>query len=128
ANLRDENRLENSPLIRKEYEVVSRFNDAREYRDQYPNVLVYGQVEQVRTPAGADESRYMNRLFLERVKTFQADLLYGDVEDQAADTVLDYEENNVPYKIFVKRLPIQDGSTEYLFAMTSLQPVNEAAD
>src|SRR5690606_28164217 len=84
-------------------------------------------VEHVRLPEGAEESRYTNRLFLERVKAFQADLLYGDFnpDDQV---VLEYEENNVPYKIFVNPLLGPDGSQEYLFAMTSLQPVNEAAE
>ncbi|XID94918.1 ATP-binding protein [Paenibacillaceae bacterium WGS1546] len=126
SNLREENRLENGQLVRKEYEVVLRFGNTIEYRERYPSVLVYGTVEQVRTPEGADESRYTNHLFLERVKAFQADLLYGDIGENA-DTVIDYEENNVPYKIFVKRLTDPTGEAEYLLAMTSLQPVSEAA-
>lgn len=126
SNLREENRLENSQLVRKEYEVVSRFKSPIEYHERYPNVLVYGTIVQARTPKGADESRYTNHLFLERVKAFQADLLYGDFGGEP-DTVIDYEENSVPYKIFVKRLTDRTGNAEYLFAMTSLQPVNEAA-
>jgi signal transduction histidine kinase len=125
SNLREENRLENEQLVRKEYEVVPRFRSPIEYHERYPNVLVYGTLMQVRTPKGADESRYTNHLFLERVKAFQADLLYGDISG-STDTVRDYEENNVAYKIFVKRLTERSGQSEYLFAMTSLQPVNEA--
>lgn len=126
SNLREENRLENGQLVRKEYEVVPRFKSPTEYHERYPNVLVYGTVAQARTPEGADESRYTNHLLLERVKAFQADLLYGDFSGKT-DTVFDYEENNVPYKIFVKRLTDRTGNAGYLFAMTSLQPVNEAA-
>ncbi|WP_248924204.1 sensor histidine kinase [Paenibacillus hamazuiensis] len=126
SNLREENRLENGQLNRKEYEVVPRFKSPTEYHERYPNALVYGTLTQVRTPEGANESRYTNHLFLERVKAFQAELLYGDFSGKA-DTVSDYEENNVPYKIFVKRLTDRTGNAEYLFAMTSLQPVNEAA-
>lgn len=125
SNLREENRLENSQLVRKEYEVVPRFKSPIEYRERFPSVLMYGTVTQARTPEGADGSRYANHLFLERVKAFQADLLYGDVGGKT-DTVIDYEENNVPYKIFVKRLTDRTGNDAYLFAMTSLQPVNEA--
>ncbi|MBP1996743.1 sensor histidine kinase [Paenibacillus eucommiae] len=126
SNLREENRLENGQLVRKEYEVVPRFKSPTEYRERYPSGLVYGTVVQVRTPEGADQPRYTNHLFLERVKAFQADLLYGDFSGKT-DIISDYEENNVPYKIFVKRLTDRTGNTEYLFAMTSLQPVNEAA-
>ncbi|MBB6732362.1 sensor histidine kinase [Cohnella zeiphila] len=125
SNLREENRLENEQLVRKEYEALSRLS-ATDYRERYPSFLAYGTVTQVRTPEGSDESRYTNHLFLERVKAFQADLLYGDFSGKT-DTIADYEENNVPYKIFVKRLTDRTGNAEYLIAMTSLQPVNEAA-
>lgn len=54
-----------------------------------------------------------------------ADILYGDVAFDG-DIVKDHIENDVPYKIFVKRLTDGAGNTEYIFAMTSLQPVHEA--
>ncbi|REE57567.1 HAMP domain-containing protein [Paenibacillus taihuensis] len=126
ANLREENRLENEPLVRKEYEVVPRFNSPTEYHERYPSILVQGTVTQARVPNGTNESRYTNHLFLERIKAFQADLLYGDFS-ASADTVMNYEANNVPYKIVVKRLSNQTGNDGFLIAMTSLQPVNEAA-
>lgn len=125
SNLREENRLENSALIAKEYEVVPRFQSPTEYHAQHPTVLVHGTVARVQTPEGAIVSRYTNRLFWERVKAFQADLLYGDVGDEA-NFVIDYEDNDIPYKIFVERVTNEVGNTNYLFAMTSLQPVNEA--
>ncbi|MBW5467067.1 HAMP domain-containing protein [Brevibacillus formosus] len=126
SNLREEDQLENQQLVKKEYEVVPRFKSGTEYHERYPSVLFRGTITQVRTPQGADVSRYMNHLFLERVKAFQADLLYGDVVEQTS-AITDYKENNIDYKIFVERVTDQTGKPAYLFAMTSLQPVNEAA-
>ncbi|QDS34088.1 sensor histidine kinase [Brevibacillus brevis] len=127
SNLREENRLENQPLVKKEYEVVPRFKSPTEYHERYPSVLVHGTITQVRTPQGADVSRYTNRLFLERVKAFQADLLYGDYVEQTS-TITDYKENDMDYKIFVECVTDPTGKSSYLFAMTSLQPVNEATE
>ncbi|NQF13080.1 HAMP domain-containing protein [Brevibacillus sp. HB1.3] len=127
SNLREEDQLENQQLVKKEYEVVPRFKSGTEYHERYPSVLFRGTITQVRKPQGADVSRYMNRLFLERVKAFQADLLYGDVVEQTS-TITDYQENNIDYKIFVERVTDQTGKPAYLFAMTSLQPVNEATE
>lgn len=125
--LRDENRLENRPLVNKEHEVVSRFKTPFQYHEKYPDVVVNGTIKKVVTPVGAGVSRYTNHLFLERVKAFQADLLYGDYDVHSdSSRMTDYEENNVPYKMFVDRTEDQDGNHVYLFAMTSLQPVNEA--
>ncbi|GED60739.1 ATP-binding protein [Brevibacillus formosus] len=127
SNLREEDQLENQQLVKKEYEVVPRFKSGTEYHERYPSVLMRGTITQVRTPQGADVSRYTNRLFLERVKAFQADLLYGDVVEQTS-TITDFKENDMEYKIFVERVTDQTGKPAYLFAMTSLQPVNEAAE
>lgn len=127
SNLREENRLENEQLVRKEYEVVPRFDSPAEYHEQYPNVLVYGTITRLRLPQGEQASRYTNRLFLERVKAFQADLLYGGDADRAS-AVTDYTENDIDYKIFVERVADETGQPAYLFAMTSLQPVHEAAE
>ncbi|WP_339250385.1 HAMP domain-containing sensor histidine kinase [Paenibacillus sp. FSL P2-0089] len=127
ANLRDESRLENHQMVSKEYEVLGRLG-AVQYREQYSTFLVTGTITKVRVPEGAGVSRYTNHLFLDRIKAFQADLLYGDLKDAAnAKQVIDVEENHVNYKIIVDHTRDRDGNPAYLFAMTSLQPVNEAA-
>ncbi|UNK15785.1 HAMP domain-containing histidine kinase [Paenibacillus sp. N3/727] len=128
SNLREENQLENRQMVNKEYEVFTRYADPNQYHEEYPSYLVEGTITIVRTPEGAGVSRYTNHLFLDRIQAFQADLLYGDY-DQTANTNLtvDYVENQVTYKIFVERIQDHDGKPAYLFAMTSLQPVNEAA-
>ncbi|MGG4343302.1 sensor histidine kinase [Paenibacillus lautus] len=128
SSLRDESRLENRQMVSKEYEVVTRYANPIEYHEQYPTFLVKGIITKVRIPEGAGVSRYTNHLLLERIKAFQADLLYGDWQDSKNDyQIVDYEENHVNYKIFVDRIQDRDGNPAYLFAMTSLQPVNEAA-
>lgn len=127
SNLREENQLENNQLVNKEYEVVPRFVNPTLYHEQYPTFLVKGTITKVQTPDGGGVSRYTNHLFLERVKAFQADLLYGDYDNRINKSqVLDYEQNHVNYKIFVDRIDDLAGKPAYIFAMTSLQPVSEA--
>ncbi|MBU7314838.1 sensor histidine kinase [Paenibacillus oleatilyticus] len=128
SELRKEARLENQHLVKKEYEVVSRFENGFKYREKYPTDLVIGTITKVETPEGTGISRYTNHLFLERVKAFQADLLFGDYEgDSNPNRIMNYEENHVNYKIFVDRIEDPAGNPTYIFAMTSLQPVDEAA-
>lgn len=126
SNLREENRLENQQLVNKEYEVVPRFESPTEYHKRFPSALVQGTIMQVRIPQGEHAARYSNHLFLERIKAFQADLLYGDFTGPSS-VIADHQENAIPYKIFVESVVDQTGNPAYLFAMTSLQPVNEAA-
>ncbi len=128
SNLRQENRLENHQMVSKEYEVVPRFENPTKYHEKYPSFLVYGTITNIQTPKGTGVSRYMNHLFLDRVKAFQADLLYGDYDGDAnASQVTDFAANGVNYKMFVDRITDRSGNPAYMFAMTSLQPVNEAA-
>ncbi|MGO4792343.1 sensor histidine kinase [Paenibacillus sp. 2KB_20] len=126
-NLREENQLENRQMVNKEGEVLNRTN-VIQYREKYPGFLVKGTIAKVRIPKGAEVSRYTNHLFLDRIKAFQADLLYGDYDPAVnSNRIMDVEEYRVDYKIFVDRIQDGDGNPAYLFAMTSLQPVNEAA-
>ncbi|GBG05961.1 two-component sensor histidine kinase [Paenibacillus agaridevorans] len=80
-------------------------------------------------PAPGDLSHFIfsNSLFMERIKVFQADLLWSN-KPQPINTVqsFDYEHNNLNYKLFVHSFEDVDGQPAYIFAMTSLQPVDEA--
>lgn len=128
SHLREEGHLENHQMVNKEYEViVPRFKNATKYDEKYPNWLVKGTVTKVHAPEGVGFSRYTNHLFLDRVKAFQADLLYGDDRKANSSKIMDFEENHIKYKIFVDTIKDRDGKPAYVFAMTSLQPVNEAA-
>ncbi|PAK54994.1 cell wall metabolism sensor histidine kinase WalK [Paenibacillus sp. 7541] len=129
SNLRSENRLENSQMVNKEFEILhNRYHsNGTKYREAYPGFLVQGTITQLRTPEGAAAARYANRLFMDRILAFQADLLYGDFDPSPGPhPVMDFSENQVNYKIFVERSQDGEGNAEYVFAMTSLQPVNEA--
>lgn len=127
AGLREEDRLENTPLIQKEYKVVPRFQEPELYREEYPSVLVQGTITSLQLPEGDDVTRYANRLFLDRIKTFQADLLFGDITGGANGEEMDFAENGVNYKVLVERMENAKGKPAFIFAMTSLQPVSEAA-
>ncbi|MGG4493989.1 sensor histidine kinase [Brevibacillus reuszeri] len=127
-NLREEDQLANQQMVNKEYEVVPRFKNPIAYHEKYPSVLVSGTIMKVRIPDGSGISRYTNHLFLNRIKAFQADLLYGDYDSSANESqMMSFEENHVNYKIFVDRIEDRKGKPAYMFAMTSLQPVNDAA-
>lgn len=125
GSLLSEARLENTPFVLKEQEMLSRMSDAFEYRRNYPSELVKGTVTDIRIPENAAANRYENELFLRHVKDFQADLLYGDIGEQAR-TVTDMTLNGVDYKLFAHRVVGENGNVSYLLAMTSLQPIDEA--
>ncbi|MEG6513773.1 HAMP domain-containing sensor histidine kinase [Desulforamulus ruminis] len=68
---------------------------------------------------------YQERYFLEQVKEFQAGLLADNAKPLQRTEELRATENFAEYKIIVK--PVRkNGVTGYIFAMTSLQPVDEA--
>lgn len=116
SNLREDNRLQNLQMVKKEY-------------GNFPSLLEKGTIKAIRIPDGVGVSRYTNHLFLDRIKAFQANLLYGNDDDGAnLSSISDFEENHIQYKIFVDRINDQSGKVAYLFAMTSLQPVNEATE
>lgn len=86
-------------MVSKEYEFLNRSN-VIQYREKYSTFLVKGTITKVRIPEGAGVSRYTNHLFLDRIKAFQVDLLYGDFKDTTnANQIVDYEENHANYKI-----------------------------
>jgi signal transduction histidine kinase len=96
----------------------------------YPYVSFKAIVANVRAPAsaGTDKLLEANELFLSRINEFQANLLLGEGEPPTGGLqTTDMTQSGVNYKVFV--LPTTDsaGRTAYLFAMTSLQPVDEAA-
>lgn len=70
---------------------------------------------------------YTNHMFIERIKEFQANLILNENNPGFNSLqVLDYEENGIKYKLLIKPIKDQDGTTSYIYAMTSLQPVDEA--
>jgi two-component system, OmpR family, sensor histidine kinase VanS len=89
-------------------------------------IYLMGEIKELHLPEGTLGSNiYANRVFMERIKLFQADLLFNENRHVVSET-LDYEENNINYKIFIRPIKDTNGEITYIFAMTSLQPVDEA--
>lgn len=65
--------------------------------------------------------------FIDRIKQFQADLILNQTPKNSNSTkIMDYEENDIKYKLLIKPTKDTTGKTNYIFTMTSLQPVDEA--
>ncbi|MDV2583527.1 two-component sensor histidine kinase, partial [Alkalibacillus haloalkaliphilus] len=63
----------------------------------------------------------------ERIRAFQANLLLNNSKNPSGSIqVLDYEQNDIKYKLFIKPVKDSKGATTYIFSMASLQPVDEA--
>ncbi|WP_017754368.1 sensor histidine kinase [Calidifontibacillus oryziterrae] len=89
-------------------------------------LFLKGDIQELQLPFGSGSSNiYTNRVFIERVKQFQVNLLFAERHYSKPETI-DFEENNINYKIFIKPIKDTTGETMYIFAMTSLQPVDEA--
>lgn len=87
-------------------------------------VYVQGEIVESHFPE-AGSTIYTNRVFIERIKQFQADLLLKGSTTKSMESI-DYEGNNVKYKILIRDIENINGQPTYIFAMTSLQPVDEA--
>ncbi|TCP63547.1 HAMP domain-containing sensor histidine kinase [Baia soyae] len=102
-------------------------------------VLIRGTIKEIHFPKSSTASSfiYTNRIFLERMKSLQSSLVAtGSLSDRDGYAVRNYGkgqyyvenygESGVTYKVLTQPILDPDGKTNYLFAMTSLQPVNEA--
>ncbi|ARC31026.1 sensor histidine kinase [Bacillus toyonensis] len=88
-----------------------------------------GRVTKVQFPdvKGPVNPIYKNSIFLDNIKEFQTDLLLKESKHiQYATQTMDYEKNDIKYKLLIKPIKEKDGSVAYIYAMASLQPVDEA--
>ncbi|EJR68537.1 hypothetical protein IIO_00065 [Bacillus cereus VD115] len=88
-----------------------------------------GRVTKVQLPdvKGPVNPIYKNSIFLDNIKEFQTDLLLKESKHiQYAIQTMDYEKNDIKYKLLIKPIKEKDGSVAYIYAMASLQPVDEA--
>ncbi|TKH18527.1 HAMP domain-containing histidine kinase [Bacillus wiedmannii] len=88
-----------------------------------------GKITKVQFPdvKGPVNPIYKNNLFLDNIKEFQAELLLKEGKQiQDATRIMDYEKNDIKYKLLMKPIKERDGSVTYIYAMASLQPVDEA--
>ncbi|PEA52544.1 two-component sensor histidine kinase [Bacillus pseudomycoides] len=75
---------------------------------------------------------YTNRLFMQKINDFQINILFNegklklDTLKQDRLQILEEEENGIKYRLFIQPITEPNGETTYIFALTSLQPVDEA--
>ncbi|MDY7960205.1 MULTISPECIES: sensor histidine kinase [Bacillus cereus group] len=101
----------------------------REQAAQEPDVYIGGRVTKVQFPdvKGSVNPIYKNTLFLDSIKEFQTDVLLKESNKIEYSTkTMDYEKNDIKYKLLIKPIKEKGGSVTYIYAMASLQPVDEA--
>ncbi|HFK1811391.1 TPA: ATP-binding protein [Bacillus cereus] len=92
-------------------------------------VYIGGRVTKVQLPDvnGPVNPIYKNSIFLDNIKGFQTDLLLKESNKiRYTAQTMDYEKNDIKYKLLIKPIKEKDGSVTYIYAMASLQPVDEA--
>ncbi|TKH22293.1 HAMP domain-containing protein [Bacillus wiedmannii] len=111
----------------------SKKEDYSEYKIAYdkeiPGKYLEGKITKVQLLGEKEQSNfiYTNNLFMERIQEFQADLLLNE-KNTNYDSLqeIDYEQNDIKYKLIIKPIKDKSGAITYIFSMTSLQPVDEA--
>ncbi|NUC16336.1 sensor histidine kinase [Bacillus mycoides] len=101
----------------------------QEQAAQELDAFIVGRVTKVQFPdvKGPVNPIYKNSLFLDSIKEFQTDLLLKENNHiQYSTQIMDYEKNDIKYKLLIKPKKEKDGSVTYIYAMASLQPVDEA--
>ncbi|PFL22528.1 two-component sensor histidine kinase [Bacillus cereus] len=101
----------------------------QEQATQELGAYIGGRVTKVQFPdvKGPVNPIYKNSLFLDSIKEFQTDLLLKESNHiQYSTQIMDYEKNDIKYKLLIKPKKEKDGSVTYIYAMASLQPVDEA--
>ncbi|PRT35056.1 sensor histidine kinase [Bacillus wiedmannii] len=93
------------------------------------DTYIRGRVTKVQFPdvKGLINPIYKNSLFLDSIKEFQTDVLLKESNQiEYSIKTMDYEKNDIKYKLLMKPITERDGSVTYIYAMASLQPVDEA--
>ncbi|PEB79198.1 two-component sensor histidine kinase [Bacillus cereus] len=101
----------------------------KELDEQVPQKYIEGKITKVQLSADSTQSNfaYTNNLFMERIQEFQADLLLNEKNaNYDALQEINYEQNDIKYKVIIKPIKEKNGTITYIFSMTSLQPVDEA--
>ncbi|HDR6822742.1 HAMP domain-containing sensor histidine kinase [Bacillus thuringiensis] len=94
-----------------------------------PIVFFNGDITKIQIPDRNETSTtiYKNELFMKNIREFQMNLLFNESKNHYDSLqTLDYENNDIKYKLLIAPIKEKDGSTTYIFLMASLQPVDEA--
>ncbi|WP_045522262.1 sensor histidine kinase [Neobacillus niacini] len=110
-------------------EVVPKLDYLIKYNTDFKINRIKGKVIDVRFPERNDVSRfiYTNSLFMDRINEFQTSLLLSKNNNQYDSfKILEYEQNDIKYILFIDPVTDKNGEINYIFSMASLQPVDEA--
>ncbi|MEH6888461.1 HAMP domain-containing sensor histidine kinase [Bacillus sp. JJ864] len=113
----------------KEYSEKEKLEHKKELDEQVPQKYIEGKITKVQLSGEKEQSNfiYTNNLFMERIQEFQADLLLNEKHTNYDSLQeIDYEQNDIKYKLIIKPIKDKSGAITYIFSMTSLQPVDEA--
>ncbi|MEH7308225.1 sensor histidine kinase [Neobacillus drentensis] len=119
--------IDNSFLVNNEkYDIKEKMEISPKYNAEIHQLK--GIVQNVRIPDRNDVSSiiYSNILFMDRINEFQTNLLLDEQNQHKTFKTLDYEQNGIKYKLFIDPIKDENGETNYIFSMASLQPVDEA--
>lgn len=130
GNNRNHETWENNQIMKKCKLIFSNFEKIRKENRwntklNSPISWTFGSITKVSLPTREEIPRflYTNHVFIDRIKAFQANLL---LNSQPTPQSILYEENDIKYQQIVIPIIDKDGKQSYLFAMSSLQPVDEA--
>ncbi|NOU88766.1 HAMP domain-containing protein [Paenibacillus sp. LMG 31460] len=119
----------NEKITKKMDDLTLDIKYSNKEKTEFPGISLSGAITKVLYPNGNESSSfiYTNSLFMDRIKEFQANLLFNE-SNNSFDTlqILDVTQNDVKYKLFIDPIKDQVGVTSYIFSMASLQPVDEA--
>ncbi|MEH7356182.1 ATP-binding protein [Neobacillus drentensis] len=120
-NIDNSFQVDNEPYVIKEkLDLSTKYNEGIHQ--------LKGTVQNVRIPDRNDVSSiiYSNSLFMDRINEFQTNLFMDKQNQYETFKTLDYEQNGIKYKLFIDPIKDENGETNYIFSMASLQPVDEA--
>ncbi|WP_430510317.1 sensor histidine kinase [Gottfriedia solisilvae] len=112
----------------KKFNLKQKMELTQKYKTNFQINRLKGIIQDVRIPNRNDVSSiiYSNSLLMDRINEFQTSLLFDEENKYTTFKTLDYEQNGIKYKLFIDPIKNQNGETNYIFSMASLQPVDEA--
>lgn len=119
----------NKTLNKKMNELALEIKKGNKKAREVPYAFLTGSIVKLQLPdrTAGGNAIYKNNLFMESIREFQTDVLLNENQQiQDSLNIKDYEKNHIKYKLLVKPIKEKDGSLTYIFAMASLQPVDEA--
>ncbi|ALQ70376.1 sensor histidine kinase [Bacillus cereus] len=126
----DEPKVAQDLIAQERKNVAGNLSDLEKKRVvQNSDFDMFGKITKVQLPdvTGPINQIYKNSIFLDNIKEFQTDLLLKESKQiQYVVQTMDYEKNDIKYKLLIKPIKEKDGSVTYIYAMASLQPVDEA--